>query len=125
MPKTILSYAKGHKETARHLRNNMTDAETILWSRIRRKQILGLQFYRQKPIGRYIVDFFAPKASLVIEVDGSQHKQVKHKKKDELRDSYLSTKGIEVLRLNANEVIREIDSVAQRIYEVVRKRLHL
>jgi len=125
MPKTILSYAKGHKETARHLRNNMTDAETILWSRIRRKQIFGLQFYRQKPIGRYIVDFFAPKASLVIEVDGSQHKQVKHKKKDELRDSYLSTKGIEVLRLNANEVVREIDSVAQRIYEIVRKRLHL
>ena len=125
MPKTILSYAKGHKETARHLRNNMTDAETILWSRIRRKQILGLQFYRQKPIGRYIVDFFAPKASLVIEVDGSQHKQVKHKKKDELRDSYLSTKGIEVLRLNANEVVREIDSVAQRIYEIFRKRLHI
>ena len=125
MPKTILSYAKGHKETARHLRNNMTDAETLLWSRIRRKQILGLQFYRQKPIGRYIVDFFAPKASLVIEVDGSQHKQVKHKKKDELRDSYLSSKGIEVLRLNANEVVRKIDSVAQRIYEIVRKRLHL
>ena len=125
MPKTILSYNKSQKETARHLRNNMTDAETILWSRLRRKQILGIQFYRQKPIGRYIVDFFAPKASLVIEVDGSQHKQVKHKKKDELRDSYLSTKGIEVLRLNANEVVREIDSVAQRIYEIVRKRLHL
>lgn len=103
----------------------MTDAETIRWSRIRRKQILGLQFYRQKPIAHYIVDFFAPKASLVIEVDGSQHKQVKHQKKDELRDSYLSTKGIEVLRLNANEVVREIDSIAQRIYEIVRKRLHL
>ena len=101
----------------------MTEGETILWSRLRRKQILGVQFYRQKPIGHYIVDFIAPKASLVVEVDGSQHKQTKHKKKDELRDSYLSSKGIEVLRLNANEVAREIDSVVQRIYEILWKRL--
>ena len=81
MPNTILSYNKSLKETARHLRNNMTDAEKMLWSRIRGKQISGIQFYRQKPIAHYIVDFFAPKARLVIEGDGSQHKKTKYKKK--------------------------------------------
>ena len=84
---------------------------------------LDVQFYRQKPIGHYIVDFFAPKANLVVEVDGSQHKQIEHEKKDNLRDGYFSFKGIAVLRFNANDVIREIDSVTQRIYEIMKKRL--
>ena len=85
--------------------------------------MLDVQFYRQKPIGHYIVDFFAPKANLVVEVDGSQHKETEHEKQDKLRDGYLTSKGIEVLRFNANEVVREIDSVTQRIYEVMKKRL--
>ena len=65
----------------------------------------------------------ALRMKLVVEVDGSQHKQTKHKKKDKVRDGYLSSKGIEVLRFNANEVVREIDSVTQRIYEIVKERL--
>jgi len=103
----------------------MTESERMLWSRLRAKQILNVQFYRQKPIGQYIVDFIAPKVSLVVEVDGSQHRQKKYIEKDKLRDAYLASKGIEVLRLNANEVLREIDSVAQRIHDIVRKRLHV
>lgn len=55
------------------LRKNMTEAEKILWSKIRRKQLKGYQFYRQRVIGNYIVDFLCPKARLVIEVDGGQH----------------------------------------------------
>ena len=51
----------------------MTDAEQLLWSRLRRKQILGLQFYRQKPLLNYIVDFYCPAVNLVIECDGGQH----------------------------------------------------
>ena len=51
----------------------MTDAERMLWQRLRRKQIHGLQFYRQKPLLSYIVDFYCPQAALVIELDGSQH----------------------------------------------------
>lgn len=55
------------------LRNNMTEAEKLVWARLRGKQILGLQFYRQKPILNFIVDFYCPAANLVIECDGSQH----------------------------------------------------
>lgn len=59
---------------ARNFRKNMTYPGTIPWSRIRLKQLKGYQFYRQKPIGEYIVDFYCPKAKLVIELDGGQHK---------------------------------------------------
>jgi predicted RNase H-like HicB family nuclease len=57
---------------ARRLRSNMTDSEIVLCSRLRKKQIHNVQFYRQKPIGNYIIDFYAPAIKLVIEIDGSQ-----------------------------------------------------
>ena len=69
----MLSYNKDLKQLSRNLRSNMTDAEMLLWSRIRGKQLKGFQFYRQKIIGKYIADFYCPKASLVIEIDGGQH----------------------------------------------------
>jgi len=66
-------YNKNLKKASRNLRRNMTDAEQLLWHRIRRKQVLGLQFYRQKPILNFIVDFYCPAVNLVIECDGGQH----------------------------------------------------
>jgi len=66
----MLSYNKELKGFSRTLRKNMTSAEKLLWSKIRGKQLKNCQFYRQKIIGNYIVDFFCPKANLVIEVDG-------------------------------------------------------
>jgi very-short-patch-repair endonuclease len=66
-------YRKDLKPLARTLRSRMTDAEQRLWHRIRRKQIRGVQFYRQKPLLAYIVDFYCPAAKLVLELDGSQH----------------------------------------------------
>jgi very-short-patch-repair endonuclease len=63
---------------AREFRKNMTEAEQALWFRLRRKQLLDVQFYRQRPIGNHVVDFYAPSAKLVIEVDGSQHLEKDH-----------------------------------------------
>ena len=83
----MLSYSRNLKHRARRLRQNLTDSEQVLWSRLRRKQLLGIQFYRQRPIGKYIVDYFAPKAKLVVEVDGSQHVQGDHAIKDKERDA--------------------------------------
>ena len=65
----MLKYNPKLKANARQLRQNLTDSELSLWRRLRGKQLAGVQFYRQKPIGRYIVDFYAPKAKLVIEID--------------------------------------------------------
>ncbi|MBP9011503.1 MAG: DUF559 domain-containing protein, partial [Syntrophaceae bacterium] len=66
----MLPFNKKLKPAARSLRSNMTDAERLLWSRIRKKQISDVQFYRQKNIGNYIVDFYCPQGRLVIELDG-------------------------------------------------------
>jgi very-short-patch-repair endonuclease len=69
----MLLYNKNLKKPSRQLRKNMTDSEKNLWLRLRGKQLLGVQFYRQEPIGDYIVDFYAPQVKLVVEIDGSQH----------------------------------------------------
>ena len=90
----MLRYNQTNKANARHLRIHMTDSERTLWSRLRRKQILGIQFYRQKPIGNYIADFYAPAAKLVIEVDGSQHLEAGGRRKDLQRDRYLTAQGL-------------------------------
>ena len=69
----MLNYNKVLKKYSRRLRNEMTDAEKKLWLQVRGKQLKGFQFYRQKPIGNFIVDFYCPKANLVLELDGGQH----------------------------------------------------
>ena len=69
----MIKYNRKLKEKARRLRTQMTDPDGSGWGRLRRKQVHSVQFYRQKPIGNYILDFYAPKAKMVVEVDGSQH----------------------------------------------------
>ncbi len=70
---TMLDYNENLKSYSQMLRKDMTKAETRLWTRLRGKQLNQIQFYRQKIIGNYIVDFYCPKTSLVIELDGGQH----------------------------------------------------
>ncbi|MBM3213060.1 DUF559 domain-containing protein [Candidatus Poribacteria bacterium] len=107
----MLSYNKELKGFSRTLRKNMTSAEKLLWSKIRGKQLKNCQFYRQKIIGNYIVDFFCPKANLVIEVDGGQHCFSKGKQRDEVRDERLSQIGLKVLRFSDTNVLKNIDGV--------------
>ena len=97
----------------------MTDAECLLWSRVRRKQIKGAQFYRQKPLGSYIVDFYCPAAGLVVEVDGGQHFTEEGKAKDKRRDDDLAGLGLKMLRFSNSDVLKEIDAVLQVIWENV------
>jgi len=103
----------------------MTDSERKLWSYLKGKQLFGVQFYRQKSIGEYIVDFYASKAKLVIEVDGSQHFTPDNAKKDQRRDMYLRGIGLQVLRFNNMEVLKQIDEVIAAIYRMMGKQLEL
>ena len=96
----MLSYDKELKALSQYLRKNMTDAENMLWLKLRRKQLKGHQFYRQKIIGKYIVDFYCPKANLVIELDGGQHYSETGRAKDRTRDDSLTEMGIKVLRFS-------------------------
>jgi len=95
----------------------MTDTEKLLWSRIRRKQLKGYQFYRQKTIGNYIVDFYCPSARLIIELDGSQHNEEEGMRKDKVRDQYLTGLGFQVMRFPTTEVFEYIDGIVDEIYE--------
>jgi very-short-patch-repair endonuclease len=104
-----------------HLRKGITEGEGLGWPRRPGKPIRGVPFYRQRPMGHCMVDFSAPKANLVVKEDGSQPQQTKVEKKGKSRDRYSRAKGIEGQRLNANEVVREIDTVNKRIYEIVNK----
>jgi very-short-patch-repair endonuclease len=123
MPKNVLPYDSKLKGPARNLRKNTTESERALWSRLRGKQLLGVQFYRQKPLGNYIVDFFAPTAKLVIEVDGSQHLQEENSDKDRKRDKYLASLGIRVVRFDSRTVLKDTDSLVHFIYRVIAERL--
>ncbi len=115
----MLPYTRTLKTNARALRSNMTDAENALWQKLRRKQLGGVQFYRQKPLGPYIADFYCAAAHLVIELDGSQHAEPDHRANDQLRDQYLAQLGLRVLRFDNRQVLREMNSVLQVILGAV------
>ena len=119
-----MNYNTNLKSKARQLRNNSTDRENALGSRLRNKQLLGIQFYRQKPIGEHIVDFFAPRAKWVVEVDGSQHMVGDHVQKDRIRDGYLASLGLKVLRFNSREILKESDAVVEAIYRMITNQLN-
>jgi very-short-patch-repair endonuclease len=112
----MLPYDRNLKQYSRELRDRMTDAEQYLWAKLRMKQT-GCHFYRQKPVGDYIVDFFCARAKLVIEVDGSQHLSDEMLEYDRIRDEYMSSLGLRVLRFNNNDVLTNIDGVVERIME--------
>jgi len=112
----MLSYDKQLKALSRHLRINMTDAENRLWLKLRQKQLKERQFYRQKIIGRYIVDFYCPKANLVIELDGEQHYFEIGEAKDRARDDGLTKMGIKVLRFSDRDVFENFGGVMERIW---------
>lgn len=111
----MLPYERRLKQNSRALRTNMTDAEQKLWYRLRRKQINGWQFYRQKPLGSYIVDFYCPAAHLVVELDGSQHLEPQHQLADQQREAYLAGLGLRVLRFDNRQVLLETDAVIDAI----------
>jgi very-short-patch-repair endonuclease len=107
------------RDRARTLRANATEAEQKLWSKLRKRQLHGFQFRRQYSIGPYFAYFFCLKAKLVIEVDGSQHAD--REAQDERRSALMHTKGYRVLRFWNFEVMSNVESVVERIAEVLRK----
>jgi len=117
------SYEPGLKTPARRLRGDAGAAEQRLWWLLRRKQILGVQFYRQKPLLRYVVDFYAPAAALIVEVDGAQHATDSGLAADARRTVALEMLGLKVIRFDNLQVLRETAAVMEEIYRVVSERL--
>jgi very-short-patch-repair endonuclease len=100
---------------ARVLRNNMTKAEIILWSRLREKKINGYKFRRQQSFFDYIVDFYCNELKLIIEVDGEIHSLNEELKYDIKRDNILKINGYNIIRLTNLEIETKLDSTINKI----------
>ncbi len=119
----IIPYNPKLKEIARNLRNNSTLAEILLWKRLKGKQMLGYDFHRQKPILKYIVDFFCNEIMLAIEVDGSTHDESKYNQ-DIIRQKEIERLGITFLRFNDKDVIKDMENVMNVIENWVKSKTH-
>ena len=102
---------------ARRLRQKQTDAERLLWFRLRDRRLVGWKFKRQVPIDRFIVDFFCPDAKLILEIDGGQHDE--RRARDENRTASLESKGYLVLRFWNNDVIGNMEGVLEEILNTI------
>ena len=98
---------------ARSLRQNQTKSEGLLWSILRAKQLCGLKFRRQHPIGPFVADFVCVAKKLVVEVDGGYHDHTANK--DRSREAYLRNQGWEVIRFTDEEVEQDAEAVGQAI----------
>ena len=101
------------KRNARDLRRNLTDAERALWRHLRQRQVAGLKFRRQHPIGHYILDFVCLEARLVIELDGGHHAE--RLTEDQERTAWLEARGYRVLRFWNTEVLENPEGVLEVI----------
>jgi very-short-patch-repair endonuclease len=97
---------------ARRLRVNQTDTETVLWNRIRNRQIDGHKFVRQEPISGYVCDFVCRERLLIVEVDGGQHSE---SATDAIRDRRLTEQGYRVRRFWNNDVLGNLEGVLTTI----------
>jgi len=97
------------------MRKRLTPAEFKLWQVIRNRQLDGMRFRRQAPLGPYIVDFFCPERKLIVEVDGGHHTHFHRLRADAERDEWLRSQGHRVLRFANPAVMKSLDSVCAEI----------
>jgi very-short-patch-repair endonuclease len=116
---TILPYEPHLKELARQLRKNMTLGEVILWKRLKGQQLHGYDFDRQRPIDRFIVDFYCKELMLAIEIDGSSHDSKAAQQRDLDRQTRLESLGVKFLRFREAEVRYQTDAVVAAIADWV------
>ena len=100
---------------ARRLRREQTDAERALWTRLRNRQLQGVRFRRQQPIGTYVVDFVSLEKRIIIDIDGGQHDKEVTRRSDEARTRWLRERQYEVLRFWNDEVLNNLEGALEAI----------
>jgi very-short-patch-repair endonuclease len=118
----MLPYPHKQRTRARRLRTDQTEAEKKLWARLRARQLRGVKFRRQHPVGPFIADFCCVEARLIIELDGGQH--ALRTNKDERRTMFLRRSGYQVLRFWDHDVLANTDVVLERIREKLTQLAH-
>lgn len=107
-------------EFARKLRQDATDAESLLWACLRDRRVHHRKFRRQHPVGSYVLDFYCAELNLAIELDGGQHNSAEGKARDLVREAFLRTQGIQTLRFTNHEMLREAEAVLNMIWNVTK-----
>lgn len=110
-----VSNLKEKKELRRKLRNNATPAERKLWSALQSKKLDGFKFRRQHSIDRYILGFFCPTTNLAIELDSDSHYTAEAMEYDKIRDNYLQSIGITLIRYSNQEIDDNLEKVLENI----------
>ncbi len=114
-----LPYNMNLKDFSRQLRNHSTVGEIILWKKLRAGSLLNYSFNRQKPLNRYIVDFYCKPLNLVIEVDGGYHNEPAQIIKDKERQQILESMNLNFLRFSEQQVRKDIELVIQSIQSYI------
>ncbi len=110
-----------YKNNRKRLRNNSTNAEIILWNYLKEKKLLGFKFRRQYGVDQFILDFYSTELKLAVELDGKVHLENKIKQHDENRDAYLKDLGITIIRINNDEVYKDINLVLEKITNKIKE----
>tara|TARA_R110002095_G_scaffold206723_1_gene191010 strand:+ start:75 stop:473 length:399 start_codon:yes stop_codon:yes gene_type:complete len=106
---------------AASLRSSTTPPEGVLWSKLQNQQLGGLKFRRQHPIGVYVVDFYCARIKLVVEMDSSYHDG--RQNQDQMRDDWMNSQSITVLRVTASELAKNESGVLLEILSIARQLL--
>ena len=102
----------------RTLRRRCPVTETLLWSKIRNRQLDGLKFKRQYSIGHYVIDFYCPEKKLAIEIDGDSHFNPKAKQYDKEREEYIKSFGVIFLRFTNKDITENINGVIEVVSKI-------
>ena len=108
---------------ARSLRSSSTAAEDRLWSHLRNRQLAGVKFVRQAPVGPYFVDFLCRKLKIIIEIDGATHSTAPEMSRDAARSSYLEAEGYRIFRAHNSEVAENIDGVLETLLAFIETKM--
>lgn len=115
MKKIVINNKPELKNYRKQLRNNSTSAEAVLWTHLQRSQVEDRKFRRQHSLGNFIADFYCPSEKLVIELDGEQHYHEPGIEKDRIKENYLKSIGIRVIRFENKWVFEDIAWVLEQI----------
>jgi len=115
-----LKYLVDLRKLARNNRNNPTESEKIFWNEVLQYDKIKYRFLRQKPINRFILDFYCSKLLLAIEIDGKSHNNKKYS--DNERDLFLEKYNIKTIRYSNYQVLNELNNVKENLVEIIKER---
>ena len=116
----MLHGPKSTQRLAQSLRRKMILPEILLW-RVLRTKPSGLKFRRQHPAGPYVLDFFCASERLAIEIDGEAHGRGDRPQRDAVRDAWLVSQGIKVIRISAVDVLDDVEAAVLHIMSSARR----